>query len=46
MLKAYTIIELAQKEQLSQQGVLYRIKTGNYYIAIRFDSKQYAKNKK
>lgn len=46
MLKAYTIIELAQKEKMTEHGILYRIKKGEYYIPVRIDGKPYEKNKK
>ena len=46
MLKAYTITELAQKEQMTEQGILYRIKKGGFYIPVRLDGAQYARNKK
>ena len=45
MIKAYTLAELADKEKLTKQAVLYRIRKGGYYIPLRLDGKQYAKNK-
>lgn len=46
MLKIYTVTEIAEKEKLTKQAVLYRIRKGGYYIALRLDGAQYAKNKK
>jgi predicted DNA-binding protein YlxM (UPF0122 family) len=46
MLKAYTVNELAEKEQSTRQAIHYRIKKGSYYIPVRLDGAQYTRNKK